>query len=441
MASSRVRITHRPPLRAPLSALLLLLLVATATHVQSETAKATAALKHFYEVMGGDEWTNSRNWNVGDPCEQGWYGVRCNYATIDGRTLKLELQSNNIRGKLEDTDLRDLQWLRDIYLNDNNITGTYPMYLCNMITLQGLVLANNQMHGTIPSEVRFNYNLVAFDLNDNDFEGTIPSGFAPMRQIDLILLRNNRLNGTVPADLLTGHLRQIDISGNEFTGEVPPMTGNRLELFYAAHNQLSGTIGDFGPRINRIDVSHNQLHGYLKESIARTQRLIRFNVEYNELSGTIPPELGHQRALLYLGHNYFSGSIPQNLSVVSRLYTEYNKLYGDLPPFLQSYPMNMIGALDLRGNAYWCPLPHWCSKPLGGNGMCDPCVTPKFCCHPHEGQGCSDIEISECVCGKVPSCCNDRWGPEWYIHVHSSSAFIFLVSFFLPFAFSSAHSF
>jgi hypothetical protein len=33
---------------------------------------------------------------------------------------------------------------------------------------------------------------------------------------------------------------------------------------------------------------------------------------------------------------------------------------------------------------------------------------------PVQDAGCSDIEIMDCVCGKLPHCCTDSWGADWY---------------------------
>ena len=35
------------------------------------------ALEEFYSAAGGAGWSNSGGWMSGDPCANGWFGVRC----------------------------------------------------------------------------------------------------------------------------------------------------------------------------------------------------------------------------------------------------------------------------------------------------------------------------------------------------------------------------
>ncbi len=35
------------------------------------------ALNELFHSTNGKWWDNSENWGVGDPCEEGWYGVFC----------------------------------------------------------------------------------------------------------------------------------------------------------------------------------------------------------------------------------------------------------------------------------------------------------------------------------------------------------------------------
>ena len=38
------------------------------------------ALEEFYDATNGPSWRFKDNWLVGDPCLNGWFGVRCNKA-------------------------------------------------------------------------------------------------------------------------------------------------------------------------------------------------------------------------------------------------------------------------------------------------------------------------------------------------------------------------
>lgn len=45
-----------------------------------------------------------------------------------------------------------------------------------------------------------------------------------------------------------------------------------------------------------------------------------------------------------------------------------------------------------------------------GCAMCP--VPPGPCCEAHEGAGCEDPAVVECVCAEMPGCCGQSWGPE-----------------------------
>ena len=44
----------------------------------------------------GDLWRINTNWNVGDPCTNYWYGVRCNYL---GNVIALNFFENSLNAQ------------------------------------------------------------------------------------------------------------------------------------------------------------------------------------------------------------------------------------------------------------------------------------------------------------------------------------------------------
>ena len=40
-------------------------------------ASQVFALQTFYNTTNGVNWAHKTNWNIGDPCENQWYGVNC----------------------------------------------------------------------------------------------------------------------------------------------------------------------------------------------------------------------------------------------------------------------------------------------------------------------------------------------------------------------------
>ena len=122
-----------------------------------------------------------------------------------------------------------------------------------------------------------------------------------------LFAKNNQLSGTIPSRIFSKErIEQIDLDYNDLSGTLPAITGPRLHVLYLSNNNLSGTIPALGSSLQRIDLSRNNFEGHLHIEEGSLPSLVRFNVEYNQLTGTLPPSLGVSRALLYLGHNYLT---------------------------------------------------------------------------------------------------------------------------------------
>lgn len=87
------------------------------------------ALITLYNVTDGINWTNS--WNLSQPVSS-WYGVTIN---ASGCVTSIALANNNLIGTLP-SELNSFSNLRSIYLNDNHLYGCYSQalraYLCDI---------------------------------------------------------------------------------------------------------------------------------------------------------------------------------------------------------------------------------------------------------------------------------------------------------------------
>jgi hypothetical protein len=95
--------------------LLVVLLFLTLVNAQVSSGEL-GALNDLYADTEGFQWYDNSNWGTGDPCLNTWYGVMCNVTN----TAVVQL-----------------------ILNDNDLTGTIPTTIGNLIYLNYLDLDDN----------------------------------------------------------------------------------------------------------------------------------------------------------------------------------------------------------------------------------------------------------------------------------------------------------
>ena len=86
----------------------------------------------------------------------------------------LDLGQNRLRGTIPDVLTDTLPFLRELYLQDNQLTGTIPRQWAGASRMKDLFLGGNMLTGTIPTEVSYFHEMRALALNDNALTGTIP---------------------------------------------------------------------------------------------------------------------------------------------------------------------------------------------------------------------------------------------------------------------------
>ena len=154
--------------------------------------------------------------------------------------------------------------------------------------LKYLSTVNIQFGGLLPTDFNSSktHSLLNLDVSNTNSVGTFHTALFP----NLVELRiaHNRFN-TLNMEKLASSIAQLDISDNEISfdfsslSEIPLLTN-----FNARSNKLYGTFYlDMLPKIQTIDVSHNQLHrepDYVSISSAFTQGSLQLlNISRNPL--------------------------------------------------------------------------------------------------------------------------------------------------------------
>jgi hypothetical protein len=121
-------------------------------------------------------------------------------------------------------------------------------------------------------------------------------------------------------------------------------TGDSVTRLSLDYNQLTGSIPvELGNLTNLIELSLsvNQLTGSIPSELGNLTNLQRLDLYSNQLSGSIPSELGNLTNLtsLNLYSNQLSGSIPSelgNLTALTSLDLQKNELSGEIPKELMN---------------------------------------------------------------------------------------------------------
>ncbi|KAL5054443.1 hypothetical protein RYX36_035125 [Vicia faba] len=105
----------------------------------------------------------------------------------------------------------------NLKLSNMGLKGQFPRGIVNCSSLTGLDLSNNELSGTIPSDISnlFQY-VTTIDLSYNKFTGEIPIDLANCTYLNVLKLDNNMLSGEIPKELaqLT-RLKEISVANND----------------------------------------------------------------------------------------------------------------------------------------------------------------------------------------------------------------------------------
>ncbi|KAF7829119.1 putative LRR receptor-like serine/threonine-protein kinase [Senna tora] len=322
------------------------------------------------------------------------FGIGMNIISGNLKNLwSLAMEYNNL-GSGSDNDLDFLTSLTNctnlqvLDLNLNNFGGSLPTSIANLSSqLSQFYIGGNQIFGTIPSGLENLINLIALDFEFNHLTGSIPASFGKFQKMQSLTLNVNKLSGEIPLSI--GNLSllfQLDLSQNMLEGSIPPSIGNCQNLQYLdlSHNNLSGAIpteviglpslslllnlsqnslngnlpievGNL-KSISKLDVSRNTLSGQIPGTIGQCISLEYLNLLGNSFQGTIPSSLASLKGLQYLdlSQNNLSGSIPQGLkdiSVLEYLNVSFNELDGEVPT---EGVFGNASAISLEGNSELC---------------------------------------------------------------------------------------
>jgi Leucine-rich repeat (LRR) protein len=160
-----------------------------------------------------------------------------------------------------------------------------------------LILQDQYQHHLETSQKLLNFTQV--DLSYNNFTGQIPSSLPNLKDLTIIDFRYNSFGGRIP-DFLTNltKLTEVHLSYNQLTSQICEFQpGNSLESLFLDNNRLYGSIPkSISNLVNLIelDISSNNLSGIVKfELFTKFQNISSLVLSHNSLSLSINKNFNH----------------------------------------------------------------------------------------------------------------------------------------------------
>ncbi|KAA8517618.1 hypothetical protein F0562_015092 [Nyssa sinensis] len=262
---------------------------------------------------------------------------------------RLQVDQNQISGPIPKS-FSNLNSVKHLHLNNNSISGQIPSELSNLSSLFHLLLDNNNLSGYLPKEFSKFADLRILQLDNNNFIGAkIPASYGNLLTLVKLSLRNCSLEGAVPDFSRMPNLHYLDLSRNQFTGNIPS-------------NKLSNNM-------TTIILSDNHLNGSIPESFSYLPSLQKLSVENNFLTGSVP-------ANIWLSN---SKSFSSNARLIIDLRNNsLSNILGELNP-----PENVT--LRLQGNpicsnANLRNVRQFCGSDAGGDDTYENSTNPAMIC-------------------------------------------------------------
>ena len=152
---------------------------------QGSVESDRAALVALYDATGGDNWNDNTNWKSDKPLDQ-WYGITTDN---NGRVTRIDLSNNNLTGSIP-SELDNFTNLLILYLDHNNLSGSIPPVICNLLPKMRKFNINENWElindcFSIPDELLNNERrYFTSELSDNLIIGN--------KDVEFILLQENQ---------------------------------------------------------------------------------------------------------------------------------------------------------------------------------------------------------------------------------------------------------
>jgi Leucine-rich repeat (LRR) protein len=320
--------------------IIILLCISVPKELWADRASDSLALVALYNSLGGADWDDNSNWLDETVFLEDWYGVTTSAAET-GSVTRLDLSDNDLSGTIP-SDIGNFGSIERLDLSDNNLSGTIPSDIGDLTSLEQLKLQGNSLSGSIPGAIGSLTDLKWLDLSNNSLSGSIPSAIGSLSSVQRLYLNNNSLSGSLPAEFydLTS-VFDVNLSNNSI------------------ESTLSSDIEDM-TSLSTFNISNNEFYSTLPTELGNVNNFVHFYASNNSFSGNIPSQLSNCDFLstIDLSNNSFTGSVPGSIGDLTWLQTlnvSNNSLSGSLPNFLSD--CNNLANVYLNNNSFSGSIP------------------------------------------------------------------------------------
>ncbi|KAG9439785.1 hypothetical protein H6P81_019950 [Aristolochia fimbriata] len=163
----------------------------------------------------------------------------------------LYLSFNNFKGEIP-KELANLPELRYLYLHENRFSGRIPPELGNLPNLRHLDVSHNHLVGTIRELIRYEGSFLSLRnlyLNNNFLTGGVPAQLANLTNLEILYLSSNKMSGIIPSALANiPQLTYLYLDHNLFSGRIPDALYKHpfLKVMYIEGNQFKPGVNPKG---------------------------------------------------------------------------------------------------------------------------------------------------------------------------------------------------
>ncbi|NP_001362850.1 receptor-like protein EIX2 precursor [Solanum lycopersicum] len=273
---------------------------------------------------------------------------------------RFDASYNVLKGTITESHFSNLSSLVDLDLSFNLLSLNTRFDWVPPFQLQFIRLPSCNMGPSFPKWLQTQNNYTLLDISLANISDMLPSWFSNLPpELKILNLSNNHISGRVSEFIVSKQdYMIIDLSSNNFSGHLPLVPAN-IQIFYLHKNHFSGSISSICRNTigaaTSIDLSRNQFSGEVPDCWMNMSNLAVLNLAYNNFSGKVPQSLGSLTNLeaLYIRQNSFRGMLPSfsQCQLLQILDIGGNKLTGRIPAWIGT-DLLQLRILSLRSNKF-----------------------------------------------------------------------------------------